>query len=87
VWIVAQQHGLAVQPISPVFLYAHNDGELRDLSPAFPTSLSDLQMRFRELMGTEPEESQVLILRLFEAPPTSVRSRRCIFPRNDHPIR
>ena len=24
VWIIAQQQGLAVQPVSPVFLYAHN---------------------------------------------------------------
>jgi hypothetical protein len=33
VWVLAQQRGLAVQPISPVFLYAHDDGDLEELSP------------------------------------------------------
>ena len=33
VWITAQHHGSAVQPISPPFLYAHDDDELDELSP------------------------------------------------------
>jgi len=76
VWIVAQLQGLAVQPVSPVFLYAHNDDELHDLSPAFASSLHKLQYDFRELVGTEPDETQVLVLRFSYAPRTSVRSRR-----------
>ena len=35
VWISAEQHGLAVQPMSPVFLYARTPDELTALSPAF----------------------------------------------------
>ena len=35
VWITAQQHGLAVQPVSPVFLYAHGPRRPPQLSPAF----------------------------------------------------
>jgi hypothetical protein len=91
VWIEANQHGLAVQPISPVFLYAHSDDELHNLSPAFATSLRDLQERFQALTKTEPDESQVLVLRLFDGPPPSVRSRRRVLDRpaasyDNHPI-
>jgi hypothetical protein len=76
VWITAQDQGLAVQPISPVFLYAHSDDELRKLSPTFATALHELQSEFRRLAGSTPEEAQVLVLRLADAPPPSVRSRR-----------
>jgi molybdopterin/thiamine biosynthesis adenylyltransferase len=76
VWIQAQDRGLAVQPISPVFLYAHTDDELRELSPAFAASLRDLQTEFRKLARTAPGEAHVLALRLASAPATSVRSRR-----------
>lgn len=76
VWIAAQQHGLAVQPIAPVFLYARNHDELRELSPTFAPSLHDLQCSLRLLADTGPDESQVMVLRLFNAPRTSVRSRR-----------
>ena len=76
VWILAQQRGLAVQPVSPLFLYAHNQGELRELSPSFAPSLQRLQHTFRELAGTTTDESQVIMLRFCEAPPASVRSRR-----------
>jgi molybdopterin/thiamine biosynthesis adenylyltransferase len=76
VWIVAQEQGLAVQPVSPVFLYAHDHNDLGELSPAFASSLQQLQYAFRELAGTPADEAQVLVLRFFDGPPTSVRSRR-----------
>ncbi len=76
VWIRAQQHGLAVQPVSPAFLYAHDDEDLLDLSPAFADDLGDLQYNFRKLADTEAEESQVLVLRFCRAPRPSVASRR-----------
>jgi hypothetical protein len=76
VWILAEQEGLAVQPISPVFLYAQNHDELRAMSPAFAPSLLGLQSAFRELARTGPDESQVLVFRFSGAPRTSVRSRR-----------
>ena len=46
VWIVAQQHGLAVQPISPVFLYAHDDGDLEKLSPTHASDAGTVEKRF-----------------------------------------
>jgi molybdopterin/thiamine biosynthesis adenylyltransferase len=76
VWIAAQERRLAIQPISPVFLYAHDDDELRELSPAHAAALRDLQSDFRQLTRTAPGEAQVLVLRLTDAPPASVRSRR-----------
>ena len=76
VWIVAQQQGLAVQPVSPLFLYARGHDELRKLSPTSPTALHELQREFLELADTRPDESQVLVLRLCDAPRPSVRSRR-----------
>ena len=81
VWISAQQHGLAVQPVSPAFLYAHDDEDLRELSPAFAEDLGDLQYNFRKLADTEAGESQVLVLRFCRAPRPSVPSRRRGLPR------
>jgi molybdopterin/thiamine biosynthesis adenylyltransferase len=76
VWIRAQQHGLAVQPVSPAFLYAHHDEDLRELSPAFAEDLGDLQYNLRKLADTEASESQVLVLRFCRAPRPTVGSRR-----------
>jgi hypothetical protein len=86
VWIVAQQRGLAVQPVSPVFLYAHNDDERHDLSPEFAASLRTLQSEFRTLTHTKENESQVLVLRFSEAPPPTVRSRRRSLGRVGSPL-
>jgi hypothetical protein len=76
VWVAAQQHGLAVQPISPAFLYAHDRAELVDLSPSFADELGQLQQRFRQLVGLPSGASVALILRFAVAAPASVRSRR-----------
>lgn len=76
VWITAQQHGLAVQPVSPVFLYAHGEDDLRELSSAFAGYLGDLQYNFRKLANTRAGESQVLVFRFSRAPRPSVPSRR-----------
>jgi len=76
VWITAQHHGFAVQPISPPFLYAQDKGDLDELSPPFAARLAELQWEFRELTATRPGEAQILVLRLTAAPPASVRSRR-----------
>jgi molybdopterin/thiamine biosynthesis adenylyltransferase len=76
VWITAQEHGLAVQPVSPAFLYAHDDEDLRELSHAFAGDLADLQYNFRKLANTKAGESQVLVFRFSRAPRPSVGSRR-----------
>ena len=75
-WIAAQQHGLGVQPVSPVFLYAHDDHDLAELAPDHVPALHLLREQFRDLTGTPPGEAQVLVLRFIHAPAPSVRSRR-----------
>lgn len=79
VWIVAQQHGLAVQPVSPVFLYAHTRADFDELSPQFADQLTQLQRDFRGLVDIPSEESIVLVLRLTVAPPVSAPSRRSLY--------
>ena len=76
VWICAQQHGLAVQPVSPAFLYAVDDADFAALSPRFAKALADLQYTFRTLVSANPAESLALVLRLSRAPRPSVVSRR-----------
>ncbi|MEZ0341242.1 Rv1355c family protein [Mycobacterium sp. pV006] len=75
-WCTAQRLGLAVQPVSPAFLYAHTDEEVAALSPPFAAELMELGSRFRHATGTNAQHGLCLLLRLTEAPPTSVRSRR-----------
>ncbi|OMC26804.1 hypothetical protein A5739_19265 [Mycobacterium colombiense] len=76
IWIIAQQQGLSVQPVSPVFLYAHNETEFGELSTQFANELTQLQRDFRGLAGIPSEHSAVLVLRFTAGPPASVPSRR-----------
>ncbi|MCV7286097.1 Rv1355c family protein [Mycolicibacterium wolinskyi] len=78
VWIAAQQQGFGVQPVSPVFLYAHTTAELEELSTTFAAELGELQSEFNDLTKLQPGESIALILRLAVAPPASLPSRRNI---------
>ncbi|BBX71185.1 Rv1355c family protein [Mycolicibacterium psychrotolerans] len=76
VWIEAQEQGLGVQPVSPVFLYASDEQEFTALSPRFAERLTDLQYTFRKLVSAHAAESLALVLRLTRAPSPSVVSRR-----------
>jgi molybdopterin/thiamine biosynthesis adenylyltransferase len=78
VWITAQQRGLAVQPISPVFLYARDAEDLAELSASFADELSGLEQEFRKLVGIPADASPVLVLRFGFSDPASVRSRRSL---------
>jgi molybdopterin/thiamine biosynthesis adenylyltransferase len=77
VWIAAQEWGLAVQPYSPVFLYARDKNDLTELSVSFAEELGDLQQRFRKLVLTA-DAWPALVLRLAFSDPASVRSRRSL---------
>jgi molybdopterin/thiamine biosynthesis adenylyltransferase len=85
-WVTAQQYGIAVQPVSPVFLYAQTDEDREQLSGAHAEALRDLQYSFRQLSATERDESQALVLRLFFAPRPAVRSRRRPLPPVNKPV-
>jgi hypothetical protein len=76
VWVAAQECGLAVQPVFPVFLHAHDHAELMTVSEPFAAPLARLREAFGELSDCRPCDALILVLRFTEAPPTSVRSRR-----------
>lgn len=78
VWIAAQQQGFGVQPVSPVFLYAHTQADLEELSAPFAAELAELQSEFNALTQLRAGDSIALVLRLAVAPPASLPSRRSI---------
>ncbi|MEC3951835.1 Rv1355c family protein [Nocardia sp. CDC153] len=80
VWIEAERHGLAVQPVSPVFLFARRPGELHTVSPEFADTLTSLHARFLDLLGVPEHETMASILRLGYAAEPPVRSKRLPIP-------
>jgi hypothetical protein len=76
VWIEAQALGLAVQPISPVFLYGVERAELEQLSPRYAAPLERLRQELFDAVGAKAGEALALVLRLSHAPGPSVRSER-----------
>ena len=76
VWITAQQRGLAVQPMSPIFLYARGRDDLAEVSTAFGDELGDIQEAFGQLVGLAADGALALVLRIAVSEPASVRSLR-----------
>jgi len=76
-WLEATRLGLAVQPVSPTFIFASGVAEYAELVGAEKApQLSDLSDRFRAVVRLEAGERLCIVARLFRAPPPSVRSRR-----------
>ncbi|WP_406815836.1 Rv1355c family protein [Mycobacterium sp. M23085] len=75
-WIAAERSGFGVHPVSPVFLYAHDDNDFQTLSPAYAEALKRLQQDFRACTGLNAGEHEILVLRLVSGPPPSVPARR-----------
>lgn len=63
-WVLANQLGIAVQPVSPVFLYAWTLAELEYQSAEYYLELAELRHRFYELAGLANTEAPILVLRL-----------------------
>jgi hypothetical protein len=76
VWVEAEAHGLAVHPVSPVFLFAVTPSDLRTLSVRFADDLAELQRSFRVAVGLGETDVVALVLRLSHTDVTPVRSRR-----------
>ncbi|MFC9786486.1 Rv1355c family protein [Rhodococcus sp. NPDC127528] len=76
VWITAEEHGLAVQPISPVFLYGVAEDELAELAPGYAGELATGSREWRALFDVGANEAFALVLRLSHAGAASVRSLR-----------
>jgi hypothetical protein len=77
VWLAAEAAQLAVQPVSPVFVFAVEPDDFAALVPRpYVRRLAALSARFRRLVGLDDDENVVLVLRLSHAAPPSVRSLR-----------
>ncbi len=76
VWVAAEAHGLAVHPVSPVFLFAVTPDDLRTLSERFAGELAALQASFRAAVGLGESDVVALVLRLSHTDAAPVRSRR-----------
>jgi nitroreductase len=76
-WLTAELHGLAVQPVSPVFIYAVDDDDLMQLGgERHLDALFGLSRRFNEIWDLGEGERMALLLRVSHAPGPSVRSAR-----------
>jgi hypothetical protein len=76
-WLTAEIQGLAVHPVSPVFLYAIDDKDfLRLGGERHVDTLFGLSQRFNEFWDLDDGEHVALLLRLSHAPPPSARSAR-----------
>ncbi len=75
VWIEAERQGLAVQAMSPVFIFAVDDGDYEELSPRFADRLRRLRHDFAELTGLGGSDI-ALVMRIGYAPSITVRSHR-----------
>jgi hypothetical protein len=76
-WLMCEQMGLAVQPASPVFLYAVDEGDLRELSgERYLDEMHQLSVRFNDFWSLGDGETAIMVFRLFQAPPPSVHSIR-----------
>jgi len=76
IWITAEQHGLGVQPISPVFLYARDQTDIQNLTNNFAAELSSLQEKFIDIAQLGQLESPILVMRLNHDTGSVVRSER-----------
>lgn len=76
-WLAAEAAGLAVHPVSPLFIYAHDEANFLSLvGSRYAARLQELAVRFRRVLDLAEGEHLGLVLRLSHAGPPSVRSRR-----------
>jgi molybdopterin/thiamine biosynthesis adenylyltransferase len=76
-WLSAELQGLAVQPVSPLFLYATNEADLISLGgERHLDEMYRLSRRFSEAWDLEDGETMAMVMRVFHAAPPSVHSIR-----------
>jgi molybdopterin/thiamine biosynthesis adenylyltransferase/nitroreductase len=76
-WLTAELQGLAVQPVSPLFLFATGEEDLLDLGgERYLDEMFRLSERFEGLWDLHEGETMVMVLRVLHAAPPSVRSAR-----------
>jgi molybdopterin/thiamine biosynthesis adenylyltransferase len=76
-WLCAEMHGLAVQPASPVFLYAVDESDMLAMAgERYLDEMYALSERFQQFWGLSDGETAVMVFRVFQAPPPTVHSVR-----------
>jgi molybdopterin/thiamine biosynthesis adenylyltransferase len=76
-WLAAEDAGLAVQPVSPLSVFAIDADDFRALVPGpYVTRLQGLASRLRAVAGLADGEALALVLRLSHAGPPTARSLR-----------
>jgi hypothetical protein len=76
-WLASESAGLAVQPVSPLSIFAVDPGDFSALVPdPYVTRLRALAGRLRVLAGLSEGEAIVLVVRLSHAEVTPARSLR-----------
>lgn len=76
VWVRAHSLGLAVQPVSPIFLYAESRADLARLSRRHVDTLDALSRKFTDGLGIEDGDDISLVLRLGRTERPAAPSRR-----------
>ena len=76
-WLVGDSMGLAMQPVSPLYLFANTEEELIELGGERRLhELSEHSDQFRELWGIADTEALGMVFRVFHADAPSVHSIR-----------
>ena len=76
-WLTAEQNGLVIQPISPIFIYANNKEEMEQLMKGeYMEEVKQMQEQFNALLNIQEGESPVLVLRVAYAKQPEFRSIR-----------
>ena len=76
-WLTAELQGLAVQPVSPLFLYATDKEDLVNLGgERHLDEMYKLSRLFSNVWDLEDGETMAMVLRVFHAAPPTVQSIR-----------
>jgi hypothetical protein len=76
-WLTAESHGLAVQPVAPVFMYAIGEEDLLTFGgDRHVDELHRLSQQFNGVWDVSDTEYMAMLFRVSHAPPPSVRSIR-----------
>ena len=76
-WLLGERFGLAMQPVSPLYLFATSEEEMAELAGERRVNeLVDHAERFRSLFDIADTEALAMVLRVFQADAPSVHSVR-----------
>ena len=78
-WLMAENYGLALQPVSPIFLYANNCEDIKTLmNSEYLTEVTSLQKSFSSIFAINEGESPTIVMKLTYANSPAFRSYRAV---------